>query len=640
MDSSARTGQPDTPRCRSLAPWGEALLLLALAVSVASVPYLPTHDGPQHIFSIHAANHLDEPGTGWGDWFAPNWPVSNQGFTAVFAPLDLLLPWEAAARVALVVLTLGWALGAWSLARSLPAERAWLGVALGAGALQWSFYMGFFSFQVASALGLFVLGVAARPGAISTRRCAGLALLLLVEAVLHAMAAVVTGLAVAALLWFRRPAARELLRVAGVGVPAAGVALAVLWLRADGAATSDATEAAWVATPWWTLGKCFLGGPAWRAWPLTGLALTAVPLGLAGRARPSPVDRGLWAAGAAFLLAALALPLHLPNWDFFSVRFVPLGVCLLVMSLRVERLPRSGRRAVAAACALFAAAATGWSAGYHQDLWRRSRVALAGLDAPLRRDGARLPIVLDPYAGERSDGPGAPMPFSVPLINLGKLYATAQGGFVPYSFTSDRAIHVVVVPPEKRAAIPAAADPRYAIELSEPGKRDDLALREAVTVYLAAYGTRYQDVILWGRPEDADHLEWLGFRPEWRRGGLSIARFEGCPFTVRLPDAELAEAAVLELGWYPAHGVTHRYSLSRARREPDGTLRLPTRQSCGAVWIGFQGFDASGLACQGADAAGRLVVRSTRETPEVTCRLATGSNSDPVVGTSVRRRAG
>ena len=41
-----------------------ALLLGISIVAVAGVEYLPTNDGPRHVFAIHAANHLAAPGTG------------------------------------------------------------------------------------------------------------------------------------------------------------------------------------------------------------------------------------------------------------------------------------------------------------------------------------------------------------------------------------------------------------------------------------------------------------------------------------------------------------------------------------------------------------------------------------------------
>jgi hypothetical protein len=137
--------------------------------------------------------------------------------------------------------------------------------------------------------------------------------------------------------------------------------------------------------------------------------------------------------------------------------------------------------------------------------------------------------------------------------------------------------------------------------------------------YLAGRGTAYQDVILWGDPEDADQLEALGFRPDWRQGGAVIARFEGCPFSVEFPPgAAVPPEATIEIGWLPAWHTTHRYSARKAQPNSDGGRTLPLRQTCQGLWVRL---DAPELACAGADAEGRLLVPSTRATPRVTCRL-------------------
>jgi len=606
--------------------------VLWIAFAVGSVAYLPTQDGPQHIYTIHASNHLDAPGTGWSDWFEPNAPLSNYGFTAFFSPLDLWLPWQLATRIALVLMAAMWALGAFVFVRAVRPERSWLGVALGAAALQWSLYMGFFSFYVASGFGLFVLAFAFASDLRSTRVCAVLGALLVVQALMHVMPAVLTGVVVAALFGFRAAPGqrlRELLRAALLGAPAAAIAVAVPWVQSVGAdlPPEEIAAFAYERPPWWTLGKCVLGGPAWRAWPLTALAAAAPFVVLALRRHAlCAEDRALLVAGAAFLAAGALLPLHLASWHFFSVRFTPMAVCALVATLPVERIraPRT-RAALAAALSVFALAATAWALGYHRELAARSEPALAGLAADLERDGARLPIVLDPHLGRPFDDARAAIPYAVPLLNLGKLYAVAQGGFVPWSFVSNPALNPVRIRREARGRVSPGPDPRIAVALADPRHNGDPALREAVTVAMAAHGARFQDVILWGRPEDADHLLWLGFAPEWRRGGLVIARFEGCPLSVRfLPESALTDADVLALGWAPARGVTHRYELSRAQRAPDGARVLTFLQSCGAVWLRFEREE---ISCAGADSERRLVVREVRATPRVECRV---QRADPV----------
>ena len=48
-------------------------------------------------------------------------------------------------------------------------------------------------------------------------------------------------------------------------------------------------------------------------------------------------------------------------------------------------------------------------------------------------------------------------------------------------------------------------------------------------------------------------------------------------------------------------------------------MTLALRQTpCGAVWLRFED---GRRVCEGADAEGRLVVASTRATPEVECRV-------------------
>lgn len=104
-----------------------------------------------------------------------------------------------------------------------------------------------------------------------------------------------------------------------------------------------------------------------------------------------------------------------------------------------------------------------------------------------------------------------------------------------------------------------------------------------------------------------------GVPARWAR----VGRFVGCPLRVHFPkDGAPAGDVALAVGWYPAWHATHRYDLRGARPAPDGGLELRVRQNYGAIWLGFEG---AGLACDGADAEGRLLVASTRQSPEVAC---------------------
>lgn len=618
-----------------------ALGLVALVALVAlwSVDYLPTHDGPQHIFTIHAANHLEDAARGYGRFVEPRLPLTNQGFALFFGPLDRFLPWRTATRLALSGILLVWCAGAFLLARVVHPQRVWLGVALAGGAFQWSLYMGLFSFHVATGFGLLVLAVALGPEASSPRRRALVAALLLVQAILHVVPAVLTGAVLMTIELSRAGAGergRALLRTLVTGAPAS---LIVLGLAIAGVTSLEQANAGldpeWSARrpPLWTLAGCFFSGPAWRAWPPTLLALAAPLTGLVARRRGGlrPEDRALLVAGSALLAAAVLAPLHLRGWDFFSVRFVPLGVTCLLLAWPLERLAATPKRVAAAGLTGFALASTAWALAYNRDLAARAGDALAGLDAGLVRDGPRMPIVLDPYLGRPLADAEAVVPYAVPLLNLGQLYATEQGGFPPYTFALAGQIHPVVWRPEARAAYPQVVDRRYALELARRRGRDETALRRAMLTFLAGVGAHYQDVILWGEPADADLLERLGFEPEFRRGGLLIARFRGCPLTLRFPaDAPPPSEVTVELGWLPAWHVTHRYRLDPTAprfRDDSGDLAFPlAKPPCGGAWLRLSasGPDAPALHCEGSDAKGRLLVPSTRATPVVECRLRPG----------------
>lgn len=124
--------------------------------------------------------------------------------------------------------------------------------------------MGFFSFYVASGFGLFVLAFAFGRTSGVRPRIGRLAALLFVQALLHLMAAVATGLVVAALLWLRGMPGRrvaQLGRIIAVATPATCVALLAVWVSRNTGMGPQVDESAVTMGPWWILGKCFMGGP-------------------------------------------------------------------------------------------------------------------------------------------------------------------------------------------------------------------------------------------------------------------------------------------------------------------------------------------------------------------------------------------
>jgi hypothetical protein len=615
-----------------------ASVIVANLAGVWSVDHLPTHDGPQHIFSLHAASRLADPEAGYDRFLRAGLPITNHGFAALYAPFDLWLPWRTATRVALSGMLLLWCAGGVALARALHPRRLWLGALLAGLGFQWSLYMGLFSYYVATALGLGVLayGVAARHWGMRQRAVLGS--LLFLQALLHVFPAIATGglllsLGLARATRSERPG--ELLRCAAMGLPAGLVALVLLAAAPGQSDLAQAGASAAYAPEWpglWILAKCFAAGPAWRAWPPLLLGLTSAILGWRGWRSRDAQDRGLLTGGGALLAAAVVLPLDAPGWDFFSVRFLPLGAACLLLTLPLERIRAPGAAVSAAALAVLAIASALWALDYNRTLAARSAPALAGLEADLRRTGPRLALVMDPLLGRPLEDRAALVPYAAPLLNLGQLYATEQGGFPAYTFAISPVTHHVLVRDDAARAFPPVPDRNFPVLLAREGGAADTPLRRRLLTYAAAYGAAFEDVILWGHPSDAELLLARGFVADWREGGLLLAHFEGCPLALSLDSAgaldedDLDGPIEVELGWLPLSEPARRF---RAERDPaagvgPGSRRIPLPGApCGPVWIRAR--TAGGATCRGVDAEGRLLVPEVRATPELICTLEPGT---------------
>ncbi|MEM7411537.1 MAG: hypothetical protein AAF430_14995 [Myxococcota bacterium] len=616
----------EAPRRRwiELAAWAVGVLVwVGIAAAALGPEYLPTHDGPQHLWSVHVAQHLESPQRGWSDWLVAGAPITSQGYAAVFAPLNRWLDWPDAHRATLAVLAVLFAAGAFGWARSLHRDRVWLGIALSGVAFGWTFYMGFLAFYAATGAAFALLGWAfARPRD-SRLETAGLALGLTAVAWLHLVAAFLAGVLLAALLWFRAaPDAKgaAVLRIAGLALPGAlltGLLLSSGWDQLTDWNAGPADAASRFA-PWWCAGRCFAAGPAWRAWPLTGLALVGLALAATRvrRAGATPEDRALWCGGALLFGCGVLLPLDLAAWDFFSPRFLPFGVAALLLTLPLERWP-TRQPSIAVACSVFALSATAWSASFHERLEAEGAAVWAGVQQPLERRGPRLPIVF--ASGARSQqATDGPVPFALPWVNLGQLYATSQGGITPYGFALNPSLHHVLVRDDAAARLPAAVDRGYVGDLTRTPRGDDPAYRRALLTHLASQAVGFEDVVFAGRPEEADWLARLGFVEDWRMGGVAVARFRGCALEVELSPGASAHG-VVGVGWFPSLHPVREIRPGPMHRTPDGGHRVVVREGCGPVWVRLHAPDA---ACAGADPEGRLLAPPGREPRRVRCRLA------------------
>jgi hypothetical protein len=424
-----------------------ALLSVVAVGAIWCVDYIPTNDGPQHVFQGFAARHLDDTQRGYASYLERSTPVSSLGFDSIYGAALGILAWRHALRVALSVNALLWSWGVLALALAVRPARRWLGLLGFATVFQWSLYMGFFSFHLATGLGFLIAAFAVRRRNWGLHHRAMLAGLLLLQAVAHVFAAAATGLVLGVLALLRSPANRRLREMVWLCLTVLPVAC-VAWLgRTKEADSLEQMAGLWsLSARLGMLASCFLGGPAWRAWSIVGLALAGGTFfALSADSRRDPDQRALVIVGSLFLSLSVLAPFDLPNWSYFALRFAPSALIYLALLLPTERLAEGwGRTASAAAFTAYALASLSWAWGYHRDLRRRSDDALSGLDARIVRSGPRLPLILDPLQGEPFAPLARSMPFAVPSLSLDMLYMTEQGGISPNQFTPLPTLHPVI----------------------------------------------------------------------------------------------------------------------------------------------------------------------------------------------------
>jgi hypothetical protein len=568
---------------------GTALLLsILVGVAVGGPDYLPTNDGPNHVFTSYVARHLDDPAESWGRYLRPGAAFSNIGFHSLYGFWMHFLSWRSALRASLVTMALLWAWGVAALAAALGRRRLWLGLFGFAGAVQWILYMGLFSFYLSTAFGFFAIALAMFWPSWPWYRRGMLAACLLGQGMLHPVPAMLTASVIAAVGLSRarwQGCLRELGCLVLMGAPLVLLGLANTNHLRPGAESwiPSLAERAGLAV------RAFVSGPAWRSWTIIVAALGSAGLALAGRRwRQDPAEGALLMVGIAFAATAVFAPVHLPGWQFFNMRFSPVAAVLLVVLLPIEKISSVRLRgAVAVSLFVYATASNAWAIGYGRQLREASVDLLSGLDAPIRRTGFRLPLIIEPRAGEPQEKWARTIPYATANWNMGSIFALAQGGVPIYTFAESEDVHQVLWRPASQIG-PLPPHPERGFEwwLSEPEILRVPGAREKEVVHLLSYAPYYEDVIFYGRPEEVEWLRAWRFHIDYQRGGLAIARFQACPVELEiLPDERGHRPTLLQFGWAPAETATFVMNLPP---QPGATTprRIPVAESgCGEVWF-------------------------------------------------------
>lgn len=331
-----------------------AITLAALAALPWTVKHWPSQDGQNHLAVAHVLLHYDDPGSPF-----PAYVSIQKGLrpsTAEYAFLCALARWMPLSVAERALVSLGIALLPLSLLllvrRNVPRRMpaVFLGLPFATG---WAFGMGFLSFQLSIAFGVFALALGWSPeGAPRARTLYGIgpwhpiaALSYFFCVWFHPVAAALIGLAYLLLEWrnvLRFAEWPRLATVVGAGV----IFFAITYFNADASAAQTNTvplETNWSDPPT-LIGAIFDQHMAYSPLELVPRVLAAGVLGFFGfrdlRARWGQGVRAAWPFGAGAegglartFLVFFALYFVLPNafrgWFYCSTRFLLFATFLL-----------------------------------------------------------------------------------------------------------------------------------------------------------------------------------------------------------------------------------------------------------------------------------------------------------------------
>lgn len=629
-----------------------SLLLFAAAMTlctaqalwaIAHIDRFPLNDGPQHLFLGHLETVYADPASGYRQYIEPGTPLSSRGFTTLFEPLDRLLGWRAALRVTLMTGVVIWVLGFLFLVVSIDPRRLWLALLAPATAVQWSLYLGLWSYFVATGFGFVVVAWAVRSRQLTVARALVLAALLLTQAMMHAFAAELTGLVVVAVVASRPRPLRSLAIVVAAGMPAAAIAVA----SAPATVASAASHDDYPPTTWLPAleqVRVFIAslatGPVWRGLPAVLLCLAGIAASFRpGAAAERRLGRGLALVALLLVVTGLVSPFHLSFWQLFSLRFGPVAIMVGAACLPLERLERRAAiAAVALALAGYSVASNLWARSTNDGLERAAADAMSGLDAPIARTGPRLPIIIDRNLTFADPSPPwASIPSFAPAMNLGHVYCVQQGGMPPYNFMGTPTLHNFVHREYFPMVYPPVPSYMEWFVLAPGPTYPDPATRAAILTAVTRHGRPYDDVIIYGAPADAEPFLEHGYAEDWRRGGLFVGHYVGCTGALEVRGAvEGAEALTVEYGMFPLELVDWQTTVALEPGASEGEpLVVPLeRAPCGRLWFRVAWVrDAATrdiVFCQGATPAGILPI-TMRPGERIVCTPA-GSQEAPEEG--------
>jgi hypothetical protein len=648
-------------RARLWATFGLGALMALLAWSLLGVPWLPTNDGLNHVYMAWVMNHRTDPGSALTDIIVPIRQFSNLGFITLYRPLELVLPWRTALQVALVLIVSLWAGGAMALVRAVADQRpsstsadttdsssrpsvpgSWLLMAPLAAplALQWSIYMGFFSFSLTTGLTFWLLAWAIRAAVWRWWHFAGMGLGLVICAASHIFPALLAGLALGLVLVSRHWKAPRTLFVQLTALFIASVPTLLLVAASTATAEADSdgsVQAAWhsVSGRLPVLARLLVAGEAWRTWPL----LAVVALGLLcawfrpGRLRAD--QRAILWLGTLCLALFVLAPMNLPGWQFFATRFAPMAaVCGLALTAVCMNRLKGPARPLVGACVFVYAGACLWGAlQLHEQIHERCGTAFDAAAQPVERDRMRLFVPLE-YCMPDEGTPLATVPRAVHQNQGATVYAMQQSG-VAVVFHGFPAYHPYDMRPPDASWIVEFVSEHQGYVLGElmaeinagQATPENLEFAHQLASRFARAAATYGDLILHGETSLRSLILARGFQTDVETARAWVGRFTGCPLTITFADgAPTGGAVLLEHAWFPLDEPRTRLALNPAELAPTG-LPVPLHP-CGRSWLQLvhdrdssAGLSPGDRVCEGTDARGMLFYEMANPQPQTfVCR--------------------
>jgi hypothetical protein len=551
------------------------------------VDYLPTNDGPQHIFLGHVENHYSDPTTIYGRQLEPQPQLTSRGFALWWTPLEPLLGFRDATRVVLS-LFYSWTFGGYALlVHALGRPRRWLALAGCGVALCWPLYMGLLPYYAGLGIGLLILGFVARRATFDRRAAIVVGAGLLVQFVHHAFSVVPTLLCLCILVVVRSERSERratLLRLGLSLLPVTMGLLSLVVLRPP--SPPGLREFHWepMARRALILPRVLWSGSTGTRWLGNALLVAGLAASVARFRRAERTERAYILCAWSSAAMLIVLPIVIPGWQFFNVRFAPFVVVFALPLVPLEKLRRPALER--ALCVLSAACFIGSAFGFHRSLRAACADDLAGLSLPIERSAFRFPLAFDPFCGLPRDATRAPVPFLGPARQLAALYATAQGGTIPNAF-----VGFAIQPFKARLGADAIHVPtpddatlRFGEELSYL-ENPDARRHELQTVAIGAQS--YEDVLVFGATDsDVTTLGELGFRTAFRQGAFAMMELEGCRTEVVIEDHPSASRIVVGGGLGGRNEITWESAIKRGPGTPDGEIvSLVAQRLCGPGWI-------------------------------------------------------